>query len=151
MWGKKLRKSGRQQAPGVRYLMTPDIMPAMKWMNAHAAIGAERCLLVAMMVHIPAQIVAECCRKNIAGIALGHRRVVLKAVAANVLHQPLQTRHANNGATTKRAQGIGCELAIANVCLDRAMPIIGRHTPKTHRSGWHMSIQCAISVFIAQG
>src|SRR5690554_71388 len=107
-------------------------------------------LCTAVVVNFPVQIASERFRHGVSHVRSAHRRVVLVAVQADVLHQGLEIGNFHYRAGAKRIQPVVGEHTLANVGPDHAVDVIRGHTGKGQRTRRHTPGDSAVGVFGAQ-
>ena len=83
-----------------------------------------------MTQDVPAKVIGQSLRRRASAMRAGHGRMVLKPVAADVLHQLRQSRHLDNGLGPERVERIVRECTFADVSSNPARQIVGAHSPK---------------------
>ena len=106
--------------------------------------------MLEMLIHRPPHIILKRLLQNRPRFRRIHHHMMLKTIAANVLHQFLKICHFCNCPIAKCTEGVVGQIAFAKIGFDNAFCIVGTQSPEGQRHRGSMSIECAVGVFDAE-
>ena len=93
-----------------------------------------------MHIEIPAEISLDGFLQNIDNIGSHHRYMVLETVLADELHEGLEVIDLRNSDTAIHSVRIGCDLTLAEICLDLTEGIVSRNAEESEVAGSSLAI-----------
>ena len=103
-----------------------------------------------MGVEIPAEVGLDGLVEDVDDIGAAHGDMVLEAVLADVLHQPLQVVDLGHGDAAVHAVRIVGNLALAQVGLDATLGVVGGDAEEGERTTGDLGIDSTEGVDLAQ-
>ena len=114
-----------------------------------SAISVGSCSII-VVVHFPAEVVAERLGQNRRRVRLRHDYMMLEALFADVVQDFLQVRHFGHGAVAEGFEFVVREFAFADVATDPALGIGGGDAAVSQRTGRRAPIERAIGILHAE-
>ena len=103
-----------------------------------------------MHVNIPAEVVAERFLKDLRRPRDGHHRVVLEAVAADVVEQPLELRHVGHRPGAEGVEPVVGESALADISPNPSLGVGRGHPAEGKRPRRRPAFERSVGVFHAE-